>query len=730
MKATRHWQGGVPARYSTLISLAMVLLVGVGRAEAGNEFRAGAAAVEASPQAFPVLINGGMLSQSATNVRTPIMVRALVFAMGSTQVAVVVVDSCMMSRVFLDDVKARAAGVTGISASRMLISATHTHSAPATMGCLGTEADPRYLPVLRERIVESMRAAQRHLEPARVGYGVIDAASFTAPRQWIRRPDRVVEDPFGNRTVRANMHAAANWDDVTGEAGPEDPDLSLVSVQAMDGRPLAVLGNFSMHYFSDAPVSADYFGLFSEGLKRRLAATTAEGYPPFVGLLSHGCSGDIWRRDYTRPAAEWDPNLSMASYTEGLLDLAVKAQSGIRHEVPAELGMEEQRVTLRYRVPDRQRLEWARRIVDGMGDRGPKDTTEVYAREQVLLHDAQQTEVVVQAVRVGSIGIVALPTETYAITGLKLKAASPLAQTMVIELANGGDGYVPPPEQHPLGGYNTWAARSAGLEVTAEPKLVGTALSLLETVTRAARRPVRASRGSAARRVAELRPVAWWRLDEFQGPRAADASSHGRDAIYEPGVTFYLEGPASAAFCEAGEKNRAAHFAGGRLRAVMPSLGERYTVSLWAWNGMPTEGRGVTGWLCSVGPDHGWSAWSEHLGLGGAAAHAGRLVFLSGEPGATLVAGRTVIPRWSWQHVAMTREPGRVRMFLNGGLELEAPSSRLTGGAQHPWFLGGRCDGQDSWEGRLDEIAVFDRVLSDAELRALARVERDSGTSR
>ena len=31
----------------------------------------------------------------------------------------------------------------------------------------------------------------------------------------------------------------------------------------------------------------------------------------------------------------------------------------------------------------------------------------------------------------------------------------------VIELANGGDGYIPPPEQHLLGGYNTWPARSA-----------------------------------------------------------------------------------------------------------------------------------------------------------------------------------------------------------------------------------------------------------------------------
>ncbi len=54
---------------------------------------------------------------------------------------------------------------------------------------------------------------------------------------------------------------------------------------------------------------------------------------------------------------------------------------------------------------------------------------------------------------------------------------------MVIELANGGDGYIPPPEQHLLGGYNTWAARSAGLEVEAEPKIAEAAIQLLESVT-------------------------------------------------------------------------------------------------------------------------------------------------------------------------------------------------------------------------------------------------------
>ena len=63
----------------------------------------------------------------------------------------------------------------------MLISATHTHSAPASMGCLGTDADPTYVPYLREKLAEAIAAAEKNLEPAQVGWGSIDAGGVHGP---------------------------------------------------------------------------------------------------------------------------------------------------------------------------------------------------------------------------------------------------------------------------------------------------------------------------------------------------------------------------------------------------------------------------------------------------------------------------------------------------------------------------------------------------------------------
>ncbi|HUT90914.1 MAG TPA: LamG domain-containing protein [Thermoguttaceae bacterium] len=706
---------------ATLVFCVVLLFTPI---EAFAEFRAGAAVVDVTPLELPVLVNGGMLSRSADKVKAKVNARAIVLDDGRERLGIVVVDSCMMPRPLLDEAKSLAARQTKIRPDRMLISASHSHTAPASMGCLGTEADPNYVPFLREKLAEALVAAETNLEPARVGWAVANAEAFTALRRWIRRPDRIAEDPFGNPTVRANMHAGRNWDDVTGESGPEDPDLSLISFQAKDGRPIAVLANFSMHYFGDQALSADYYGLFSEGLKSRIAADRDDDHPPFVGIMSHGCSGDIWRRDYKNATPTEEEQYTIDRYAEGLLEIARGAYETITYNEDADLAMSEARLNLRYRVPDKQRLEWARRIVDAMGDRPPKNTTEVYAREQIILDERQSTEIVVQALRIGDIGIATTPNETYALTGLKLKLRSPLAKTMVIELANGGDGYVPPPEQLLLGGYNSWPARSAGLEVQAEPKITETALLLLEEAAGRPRRDFHESRGPASAALREAKPAAYWRLDELAGPVAVDATGQNRDAFYEPAVAYFLEGPRSDAFCTGGETNRAAHFAGGRVRSRIANLGDKYSVSLWLWNGMPVDARDVTGWIFSRGRDHGLGPHGDHLGIGGTAGHPGKLIFLHGNDteGAKPLAGRTEIQRWSWNHVVFVRDGETVRIYLNGNSapEIETKSPAGFPDAFNQLFFGGRCDNQSNWEGRLDEIAVFDRALSPEEIERLA----------
>lgn len=684
------------------------------------ELQAGAVIVDVTPTKFPVLVNGSMTSRSVSTVKTKINARAIVVADDEERLAIVVVDSCMLPRPLLDEVKKLTAQRTKIPADHILISATHAHSAPSSLACLGTDADPEYVPFLRGKLVDAIAAAEANLEPAQVGWGSENAADYTALRRWILRPDRLRNDPFGNPTVRATMHAGTNWDNAVGESGPEDPELSLISFRAPNGRPIALLANFSMHYFGDASLSADYFGLYCNGLQDQLGKKVDKDAPPFVAIMSHGCSGDIYRRDYTKPKDQWAFTNDINEYAQGLVKITLQAYKNIKYRQDADIAMEENRLQMNYRVPNKQLLVWSQKIVKELGDRLPKTQEEIYAREQVILHERQNTEIVTQALRIGDIAIATTPNETYALTGLKLKRQSPLAKTMVIELANGGDGYIPPPEQHLLGGYNTWAARSAGLEVLAEPRIVESDLELLEKVSNQRRIFYQQNRGPAAGAILALKPAAYWRLDEFNGPRARDASGNQRDAIYEPAIAYFLEGPKSKSFCKADESNRAVHFAGNRLQARINDLKDQYSISLWIWNGMPLDAREICGWMFSQGPNHGLAAYGDHLGLGGTE-FPGKLVFMNGSDRKPH-AGQTTIERWTWSQVTLVRDGDSVKVYLNGKPEIELKSAPGKPGPMlEQLFFGGRTDNQSNWEGRLDEIAVFNRALTPAEVKTLAQ---------
>jgi hypothetical protein len=108
---------------------------------------------------------------------------------------------------------------------------------------------------------------------------------------------------------------------------------------------------------------------------------------------------------------------------------------------------------------------------------------EIYARETVLLNDyPEKVELIVHAMRIGDLGIVAAPCEIFVEIGLELKQKSPFKPTFVISLANGYNGYLPTPEQHKLGGYETWRARSSYLEVDASVKITEKLFELLDTL--------------------------------------------------------------------------------------------------------------------------------------------------------------------------------------------------------------------------------------------------------
>ena len=662
---------------------------------AEQQLRAGAYVQDVTGSFDSLLVGGGFTERRRGKMNPgDLKARCFVLQRGKVSIAIAIVDSCMIPRTVCDQAKKLASKATGIPTDRILIAATHTHSAPSVMNYfLGTMVDPAYTKFLPPKIAEGIVGAHAKLEPARIGWNQVRAPGFTHCRRWITRPDRMQFDPFGNRTVRAMMHPGYQNQSYVGPSGPVDDELSVISIQTLKGKPLAVIANFSMHYYGGAG-PADYFGLFAERLAKRLESS---GSAP-VCAMSQGTSGDLHWMNYGKP----NKGSNASRYADGLVQLAAQALEGIRYQDEPILAMEQKVITLSRRLPDAERLAWADKLLATMKGRRPKNRPEVYAEQARFIHDNPTEKLVLQALRIGDLAITTLPNEVYSITGLKLKARSPFPATFNVELANGAAGYIPPPAQHALGGYTTWPARTAGLEVGAEPKIVETLLGSLESLAGKPRRGPAATHGAYAKAILAEKPLAYWRCEEFEGGRLADASGNERPGKIEGVVAYHLPGPKNQSFSE-DSRNASLQLAGGTVSASIP-YGD--SMSFWFWNGMSSSVRDNTGDLFTLDE-------SLKLRIGGKADEEarGHLVLQVDEK---QFKGTTVLGLRTWHQVMVSLEGTTLNVYLDGNPEPEV-RAELSGSPSGHWRLGGDLP----FEGRIDEVAWFQSSLSGQDAKRL-----------
>jgi neutral ceramidase len=460
----------------------LLLTVPAFGADEKSGFRAGAFAMDITPEKFPISVNGGMQDRQAKGAHDRLHARCLVLDDATTRIAIVVCDSCMIPREIFDEAKQRASKSTGIPTTHMLMSATHTHTAPTVGGVFQSDPDKDYAKFLAERIAQGIEKANARRVPARIGWGFGKEPGQVFNRRWKMKPGSIQADPFGRLNDLVKMNPGYKNPGLVEPAGPIDPEVAVLSVRSREGRPIALLANYSLHYVGGVePLSADYFGAFAERIGQLLKVEKDDG---FVGIMSNGTSGDINNVDFANAApGKREPFEQVKVVADAVAKAALAAEQKITYRDSVSLAMAEKEIELGVRKPPADDLARAKDILANAKDKVLKTMPEVYARETVLMADyPAKVSLKLQALRVGELGIIAIPCETFVEIGLEIKKKSPLKPTFTIELANGYNGYLPTPEQHKLGGYETWRARSSYLEVDAAPKITATLFELLGKV--------------------------------------------------------------------------------------------------------------------------------------------------------------------------------------------------------------------------------------------------------
>jgi len=442
-------------------------------------------------------------------VRDPLYAKALVLDDGATTAVVIAMDTTAIggrhiSRGMLNDVgeeflpnlRARIEEELGIPGRHVLVNASHTHP-PGRLLCDDAEQVARTF--------DAVSRAARNMTPVKIGSGV-------------GHEDRITM----NRTLR--LKDGRDWsirhsnpcppDEEVAGVGPVDPEIGILRIDRMDGRPLAVVYNFACHPLFGDPrgaITANFPGVASRVIEETLGNDA-------MALFLQGAGGDVidvFFKDFNRPR-DIEPLGAMLglSTLEELRDIETKdAKLSViseiielprRTDIPERIAalrreqaelLESLRFTslnlksflplyIKYALsPDypsdcsyrylqaekigsdelramdsynRQNIEKYLRNIYAMEELARiQDKIATLEKHQAINLEAGEPTIraEVQGIKVGDCALITSPAELLVEVGLNVKRASPYEHTFIAAYSNGYIHYGPPAAAYSRGGY-------------------------------------------------------------------------------------------------------------------------------------------------------------------------------------------------------------------------------------------------------------------------------------
>lgn len=427
--------------------------------------RVGTYETDTTPRLGTHLI-GGFGPRVSVHVKDPLHAKALVVDNGDTQVALVTVDLCMIERAEVDAAKARIQERMGIPPQNVLVSATHTHTGPASVTILAVDKDPHYASLLPEKIADAVENALGAAQPAEMVYGT-GQVNQVFNRRWLLKDGRTVMNP-GHLNPEA-LHPQ----------GPVDETLTVIGFRCPEtAKPLAIYVNYPLHYVGSSPgdhISADYFARVDQNLRRCL------GVP--VAIISNGTTGDVNNCDFTQPApAHKQPE------GQAVKVAAIVAAAAMRAFYEGEVCEDLTLGGALYEFPgvrddvDAAQLAADEKTIADM-DRMAPTAEQVQAFERLRLAKMPKEQPTwVHALRVGPTVYVGLPGEIFVEIGLEIKARSGCARTSCVSLANDWKAYIPTVKAIGEGSYETEVGTARRLVPETGPQMVEAAVELIGKV--------------------------------------------------------------------------------------------------------------------------------------------------------------------------------------------------------------------------------------------------------
>ncbi len=395
----------------------------------------GAAQVDITPTGTPELSGYAGRVQPAAGVHDPILARALALqGGGGGRLLWLHADVLCFRNEFVDELKGALLARDGLAREEVVISATHTHSAPTTMPLINAgEPEPEFEAMLARRLLDVAAAALADMHEATAVAGETEAAVAI------------------DRRARPSAHV--------------DTRLSAIGWRREDGSWAAVLANLPMHNtmlnYDNRLISGDVAGAAARRLEQNLP-----GRP--VVLWTNGAAANL------NPPAKTTDFAKVEALGEQVARAAAAALDGARPLADERIRSASEIIPIAL-----EDLATSRRYADqylaDLEGRNPKvkaiadfDDPTGYIRNRLVegvrrweaLMDQQAASgtlprtlpMELQAVEVGGRVLVCVGGEVFSRIRGEI-AAGAGREVSIVGYANGYNGYLCPPEAVAEGGY-------------------------------------------------------------------------------------------------------------------------------------------------------------------------------------------------------------------------------------------------------------------------------------
>lgn len=438
-----------------LLAFACAVAVTLGAAPAMAEgLRVGAAKVDVTPAI-------DSKSQQSYGVLDPLYVRAIAIENDGKRAALVTVDTGAIGAPIWEYVAKRAERELGIPANNLLLTATHTHSAPFVR-------DKAY----EENIYAAVAQAVGKLAPAQMKWGT-GVSYINVNRNRI--------DPVTNR-----WWEGPNYD------GVSDKTVAVLTFSDLSGKPMAVYYNYGVHAVVTGNldmISADIPGAASNYIEESLG-------PDVVAVWSTGAAGDqnpiFFQQTYDLRAIRVE---DYAKRGEDISNAMPPGGTGMDRANPrvAVLMDQQKRMILSMgqmlgeEVLHVTRFTSERPVTEAeiaggsavIRCPGRKRTDSGRAGNPGTYVDGDPVDIRLSLLRIGDTVIGGVNGEVYSAIAQRFKYESPYKHTMMATLTNGmaQSGYIPSDEAF---GYHTFEVLSSRLKPgCAESSIVNGLLDMI-----------------------------------------------------------------------------------------------------------------------------------------------------------------------------------------------------------------------------------------------------------